>query len=244
MLPFLNIFGVAIAFPPLVLIIGIWLGASLAEKYASEHKISGSQLFNLIFTVLAAYIIGGRLSYAIQHPSAFADNLLNLVSRNFGLFDPLGGLVIGSIAGLIYGQRKKLPLWPTLDALTPALAVFMLAIPLANLTSGEAFGAPSDLPWAIEMWGMTRHPVQIYEALAAGLILWKFWPGREKPKIIPGSVFTRFMGMTALARLAFEGLRGNSLVITSLNLRVAQLAAWLVLSLAVWFYQSLRAADE
>ncbi len=48
----------------------------------------------------------------------------------------------------------------------------MLAVPLANLASGDAFGAPSSLPWAIELWGAARHPVQIYEAVAAGLILW------------------------------------------------------------------------
>jgi prolipoprotein diacylglyceryltransferase len=244
MLPFLNIFGAAIAFPPLVLITGIWVGASLAEKHAAKHKISGSQLFNLIFTALAAYIIGGRLSYAIQHPSAFADNLLSVFSRNFGLFDPLGGIAVGLIAGLIYGQRKKLPLWPTLDALTPALALFMLAVPLANLASGEAFGAPSDLPWAIELWGISRHPVQVYEALAAGLILLVIWPGKEKSKTVSGLMFTQFVGMSALARLVFEGLRGNSLVITSLNLRIAQLAAWLLLAIAMWFYQSRRATSE
>jgi prolipoprotein diacylglyceryltransferase len=244
MLPFISIFGVAIAFPPLILITGIWVGASLAEKHAAKHKISGQLLFNLIFTGLAAYLIGGRLSYALQNPSAFADNLLSLISRNFGLFDPMGGIVVGLIASIIYGQRKKLPLWPTLDALTPALALFMLAIPLANLASGNAFGAPSDLPWAIELWGMTRHPVQIYEALAAGLILWSVWPGRPRVKIAQGLIFTKFVGMSTLARLVFEGFRGNSLVITSFNLRIAQVIAWLVLVIAVWVYQSRRAAEE
>jgi prolipoprotein diacylglyceryltransferase len=244
MLPFISIFGVAIAFPPLILIIGIWLGASLAEKHAVKHKISGQLLFNLIFTALAAYILGGRLSYALQNPLAFADNLLSLVSRNFGLFDPFGGGVVGLIAAYIYGQRKKLPFWPTLDALTPALAVFLLTIPLANLASGEAFGAPSDLPWAIQLWGMIRHPVQIYEAMAAGLILWRFWPEKTRAKGTPGLLFSKFVGMSALARLVFEGFRGNSLVFTPLNLRIAQVAAWLVLAIALWIYQSRRVAEE
>jgi prolipoprotein diacylglyceryltransferase len=244
MLPFISIFGAAIAFPPMILVIGIWVGASLAEKHAAKHKISGPLLFNLIFTGLAAYIIGGRLSYALQNPSAFADNLLSLISRNFGLFDPFGGLVVGLIAVYIYAQRKKLLFWSTLDALTPALAVFMLAIPIANLASGEAFGAPSDLPWAIELWGMARHPVQIYEALAAGLILWRVWPGKPQANGVPGVLFTKFVGMSALARLVFEGFRGNSLVFTPLNLRIAQAAAWVVLAAAVWIYQSRRAAEE
>lgn len=240
MLPFLNLFGVAIAFPPLIVILGLWLGASLAEKHASKHKLAGETLFNMIFTGLAAYIIGGRLSYAVQHPSAFSDNLINLISRNFGLFDVLGGLIVALIAVVIYAQRKKLPLWPTLDGVTPALAVFMLALPLANLASGNAFGAPSELPWAIELWGAARHPVQLYEALGAALILWVVWPGRTQNITFAGSTFLQFTAFSALARLFFEGFRGNSVVFTPLSLRTAQAAAWVVLAAAFWLYHFQR----
>jgi len=63
-----------------------------------------------------------------------------------------------------------LPLWPALDALTPGLAAVMIAIGLAHIASGDAFGSPADLPWAIQLWGARRHPTQIYETLAAALI--------------------------------------------------------------------------
>jgi prolipoprotein diacylglyceryltransferase len=244
MLPFINIFGAAIAFPPLVIIVGLWLGASLAEKHAAKHKIKGEQIFNLIFSGLSAYIIGGRLSYALQHPSAFSDNLLSLFSRNFGLFDPLGGFAAALLVMLIYGQRKKLDLWPTLDALTPTLAVMMLALPLANLASGEAFGAPSELPWAIEMWGATRHPVQVYEGLGAGIILWLMRPGKAAKHTPAGLTFLKFLSYSALARLFFEGFRGNSVTVTSMNLRAAQLIAWTILASAVWFYLSRKPAQK
>ena len=244
MLPFINLFGAAIAFPPLIMIIGIWLGASFAEKHAEKQNIAGADIFNLIFSGLAAYVIGGRLSYAAQHPSAFSDNLLNIISRNFGLFDPLGGFVIAILGMVIFSQRKKLTMWPTLDALTPALAVVMLALPLANLASGEAFGAPSSLPWAIELWGLSRHPVQVYEALAAGLILWYLWPGRSEITSITGMIFLKFLILSALARLIFEGWRGNSVVFTSLDLRITQLFAWLFLSGALWVYQKRKSSSE
>jgi len=244
MLPFLNLFGVAIAFPPLVLIVGIWLGASLSEKHAARYKLSGELIFNLIFSVLVAYIVGGRLSYALQHPSAFSGNLLNLLSRNAGLFDPIGGLLIAAVTAFIFGQRKQLKLWPTLDAVTPALAVLMLAVPLANLASGSAYGAPSNMPWAIQLWGASRHPVQIYEAVGAALILWAVWPGRVRSTAFPGAVFLQFSAYSALARLFFEGFRGSSLAITALDLRAAQLAAWIVLAAVLWLYQSRRSVQE
>ncbi len=57
----------------------------------------------------------------------------SLFSLNPGLLDPLGGAVVGMIAALIYANRKKLGLLPTLDALTPLLAV---------MASTAGFGQP------------------------------------------------------------------------------------------------------
>jgi prolipoprotein diacylglyceryltransferase len=242
MLPYINIFGAAIAFSPLIILIGIWLGTSLAEKHAPKHNLSPEVLYNLIFIGLVAFVLGGRLGYAAQNPSAFAEDPLSLFSRNFGLFEPISGAVVGLIAVVIYGQRKQLDLWQTLDALTPALAVFMIAIPLANLASGNAFGAPSSLPWAIRLWGEFRHPVQIYEIIGAAVILWAIFPGIHKPTR-KGMNFLTFTACTALARLFFEGFRGSSPV-TILGLRTAQLAAWAILALALWQIYQIRRTQQ
>lgn len=238
MMPYLNLLGVAIAFPPLVIIAGIWLGASLTERHASKFKLPADLFYNLLFITLAAFALGGRLGYAVQHPSAFVEDPISLLSRNFGLFDPLSGVVIALLAAAIYGQRKHISLLPTLDAITPLLAVFMVALPLANLASGSAYGAPSSLPWAIDLWGETRHPVQIYEALGAGAILYALWPGKYR-LTKPGMYFFTFIGYSAFARLFFEGFRGSSAV-TFLNLRVAQIAALAVLAAVLWQVNRLR----
>ena len=245
MFPYVTVFGAALAVSPLVILLGIWFGASFSEKHAPKFNLDASAVYNLIFLLLFSYVVGGRLSYAAQHPSAFAEDPMALISRNFGLFDPLGGALIAVIAAAIYGQRKGLKLWPTLDALTPALAVLMIAIHLANLASGDAFGAPASLPWAIELWGASRHPVQIYEALAAaGILVW-LWPARLPNKGLPaGSYFLQFTAASAFARLIFEGLHGASPV-TFLDLRVFQLAAWGVLAAAlVLLYQRQTAPQK
>lgn len=238
MMPFLQVFGVAIAFPPLVILTGLWIGASLADKHAPKDRFAPEAIFNLIFIAFAAYILGGRLGYAAQHPSAFSQDPISLVSRNFGLFDPLSGAAAALITVLIYGQRKQLKLLPTLDALTPAFAVVLLAIPLANFASGTGFGAPSQLPWAIELWGMSRHPVQLYEAAAAGLIIWLFWPGKPE-QAITGLRFFHFLGYTSLARLFFEAFRGSSPILF-FDLRTAQIIAWILLAGSLWGIHKLK----
>lgn len=240
MFPYVNLFGAAVAVSPLVILLAIWFGSSFSEKHAARFKTNPSAVYNLIFLLMFSYIIGGRISFAVQHPAAFIEDPASLISRNFGLFDPLGGALIAILAAAINGQRKGMTLWPTLDALTPAMAVLMLAVPLANLASGENFGATSNLPWAIDLWGATRHPVQIYEALAAaGILVW-LWPTRlPKKGLNPGVYFLQFVGASALARMVFEGLRGSSPA-TVLDLRIPQLAAWFVLAAALFglYHQS------
>ena len=233
MLPYIILFGLALPVPAITMLIGIWTGITLAERNARNHRLNPADLYNLFIYALIGGIIGGRLAYVLQFPSAFLENPISLISPNPGLFDLVGGILTGLISAEFYRQRKKMPFWITLDALTPALAVVQMALPIAHLASGDAYGAPTSLPWGINLWGETRHPTQIYEALAAGVILWQMWPGRGKGQSKPGVVFLQFISYSAMARLFLEAFRGDSLV-TVFNLRVVQLIALSILALSMW----------
>jgi len=238
MLPYINIFGVALPLPALIILASIWAGISIAERYSDRNKIDPSHIYNLTLYTLITGIIGARLAFVAQFPAAFVENPGSLISPNPGLFDLSGGLAVGSITALIYIQRYKLAFWSLFDSLTPIFAVASISISLSNFASGNAYGSTTSLPWGIDLWGAVRHPSQIYEALAAGIILWFLWPGRLKGKPKPGTIFLQFMAYSAIARLFFEAFRGNSLVTTN-NLRVMQIAAWVVLALALWGLSSL-----
>jgi prolipoprotein diacylglyceryltransferase len=239
MLPILQIGPLAIQTPGLLLLGGLWLGLTLAERHAAQHGVPSNKLYNLIFVALVAGVAGARLAYVLRYPSAFAGNWLSILSLNPGLLDLWGGLASGGICALIYGQRAKMPLLATLDAITPLLAVMSIATHLASLASGAAFGSPANLPWGIALWGMRRHPVQLYQALAAALILLILWPGRKAIQAWqPGRYFLSFMATSALARLILEAFRGDSLIIAG-DFRLAQILAWLVLALSLWGLQRL-----
>lgn len=238
MFPILQVGPLALQTPGLILLAGLWLGLSLTERHAKRHKINPDLLYNLTFVALVTGIIGARLAVVIRFPSSFADSPASIISLNPSLLDPAGGAAAAFLASLIYGQRKGVKLKPTLDALVPLFAVLGIAIPIANLASGSAFGTPSELPWAIDLWGASRHPSQIYQALAGGLVLWFVWPTRQKKKIISGTPFLKFLAMSAGVRLLLEAFRGDSLIIYN-SLRVAQLSAWIVLGLSLWGIQQL-----
>lgn len=231
MFPILQLGPLAIRTPGLFLLLGLYLGLTLAERHSNRHGIKPDHIYNLTFVALIAGVLGARLSFAAQHAALFRGSLLNLVSLDTTLLDPFGGFAISLIATLVYGQRLKLNPPGTLDAFTPLLAVFAVALGLAHFASGEAFGAPTSLPWGIELWGATRHPSQVYETLAALIILVILWIQFRKD-IAPGKLFLQFAAYSAGARLLLESFRGDSILIFG-GLRLAQIVAWLVLTISL-----------
>ncbi|HZW04475.1 MAG TPA: prolipoprotein diacylglyceryl transferase family protein, partial [Anaerolineaceae bacterium] len=158
MLPVLNVGPLVVQTGGLILLLGVWLGLTTGEKAAPRFGVDPTRLYNLALIALVAGVLGARLAFAARHPQAFSGNPLAVLSPTPTMFDLGGGVLVGLIAGLIYGQRQRLRLWSTLDALTPAFAVFALAFGVMQLATGNGFGSPTNLPWGIELWGAVRHP--------------------------------------------------------------------------------------
>jgi len=232
MLPVIQVGPLVLQTPFLILIMGVWLGLAASERYARRHAYDANRLSDLVLVGLVAGLLGARLSYAAIQPAAFASNLLSILSPTPTMLDPLGGMVVGILASVIYAQRKKLPLWQTLDALTPGLAVFFIALGVAHLASGEAFGAMTNLPWGINLWGETRHPAQIYEILgatASAMVVYRLQAAKHGPA---GVFFLGWTALTAFMRIFLEAFRGDSLMWPG-GLRPAQIGAWLILAVVL-----------
>jgi phosphatidylglycerol---prolipoprotein diacylglyceryl transferase len=234
MLPTLQIGPLSLQVPGLVMIAGLWVGLLLSERAAVRRALNPSLLYNLVILSLSAGLVGARLAYVLTYPQAFIASPLSLVSLNPGLLDPLAGLVAALISALIYIQRKKLPFWLVCDTLTPCLAVLGVSFGLSHAASGSAFGAPASVPWAVYLWGAERHPSQIYETLAGGLILAGVLSAERTQRLqVPGTLFLSFIAASAAARLFLEAFRGDSYLLPS-GLRLGQLIAWGLLAACLW----------
>ncbi len=220
MFPILHVGPLAIQLPGLLLLAGVWVGTYLVEKEAPRHKLSAAVLNNMIFYALVAGLLGARLGYALRFLNVYLENPRDLFSLNPSTLSAVDGLVTAAMVAFVYAYRRKLRLWPTLDALSPALAVFGVIIGLAHLSSGDAFGAPSSLPWSIDLWGERRHPTQVYEILLAGLVAIAVFRLRGRSPF-PGFAFLIWVGATAAVRLILEGFRGDSVIVLG-QIRLAQ----------------------
>lgn len=214
-------------FPPprhmILLILAAWAGLTLAEKRAERHGITKDDLNNLVFHSLLGFLIGGRLFFVLQNASIFLKSPSGIFTINPDVFDPLGAWISAILIALIYGQKHKLPLWHTLDVLTPFFSILMIGIGLSQLAAGTAFGRETTLPWSIELWNAERHPVQLYHAIASFLIFSLIWFNlKDRP---PGLLFLNFAALTAASHVFLEAFRADSPLIFS-RYNQDQVVAW------------------
>jgi phosphatidylglycerol---prolipoprotein diacylglyceryl transferase len=231
MFPVLQLGSIALPTAPLLLMLGVWVGAWLAEREAARLDLNGDTVAALVLVGLFAGLIGARLGYIAQHLGIYRADPLGMFSPNPSTLALAPGLLAGGLAMVITGQRKQLPFWPTLDALAPGLAALGVAVGVAHLASGDAFGAPARLPWSIVLWGEARHPTQVYELIGALAVLaiWR-WSRARLP--FDGVSFLLVVALSAAVRVFLEAFRGDSWIIAG-GLRGAQVVGLVVLALCL-----------
>ncbi len=231
MLPFLRLGPIVIQTPGLALLAGLWVASILIEREAIRLKLDAAAITKALSYGLIGGILGARLVFAAQHPGIYLSSPLGLLSLDATTLDPAGGALVGLALAAIIGRRDHLRLRPTLDALVPGLAAFMIALGLSHLLSGNAYGAPTNLPWAVELWGDRRQPTQIYEILAAVLVflLWRW-----RPAGTPGSGFgfIQWLALQTSAWILLEAFRGDSRILPG-GFRAAQVVGLLILAAGI-----------
>ena len=240
MLPTIQFGPLTAQTPGLIILLGIWIGLTIAERQSERFGIKANDLDQIVFTSLLIGVITARMAYVAAHLPAFSSNWLDIFSINPQLLNSWGGIVGFFLSALIVAQRKKLSLPQLADALSPAAAFFLIILPLSNLASGNAYGEPSNLPWSIDLWGAQRHPSQLYEALAALIIFITMFvvaPKRWNPKA--GLTTSIFLASTFTARLFLEAFRAESTVLLG-NIRAIEVFAWVGLSLSLFMIYRIR----
>jgi prolipoprotein diacylglyceryltransferase len=232
MFPYLRLGPFILPMASLALLVGLWTGLAFIEREAKRLKINASTLSNVIFYSLVAGLIGARLGYALEFPALYLSRPLSLLSPSPTTLSPSAGLVVGLIAFAIFVQRKAMPIRPTLDATAPGLALFMVFIGIAHILSGDAYGAPTRVPWAMRLWNEYRHPSQFYEtfiALTIFLVIRERFPKPEGA----GLNFLLTVALSSVSRVFLEAFRGDS-VFWPGGLREAQVIALVIM--AIGFY--------
>ncbi|HIC89106.1 MAG TPA: hypothetical protein EYP04_06860 [Anaerolineae bacterium] len=232
MFPVLSIGPLNIQTYGLLLLIAFWGALGLAAKEAERLGIEGDHVWNLGLYSAFGGLVAARLGHAIVYWSAYRTNLLQLVSPTPGTLLLWPGLVVGMLVALAYAWHAQLPLARLADALATGILLGLAIGSLAALATGQAYGRPTDLPWAIQLWDARRHPTQIYEMVATLAVLAVVWWTRARRSRDGCGALLALAGYAA-ARLFLEAFRADSATLFA-GVRAVQVYALIALLLALW----------
>jgi phosphatidylglycerol:prolipoprotein diacylglycerol transferase len=168
-------------------------------------------LEDFMFYAFLGVVIGARIGFCFfYYPQEFLAHPLKILEVWKGGMSFHGGLLGGTLVGYFYLKKKKQNLLFWADLIGVVAPICLIFGRIGNFINGEIFGKPSNLPWAMVFPAggpVPRHPVQLYECLTTGLLLFLFlWFLRKKP-LAPGRKFALFLMLYAVMRFGFEFLR-------------------------------------
>lgn len=250
MMPVLNVAGLTIPVGPLAFLLAILIAAEVGERAMRRLAPDGQVLAwqqgfsRAAYGGLAAGVIGARLAYAAQFYPLYIQAPRLLLNLRPGTLAPLPGLVIGVGVALLLLQRVQIPMAMILDNLALVFIAALIVLALGQFATGARYGMPTALPWGVELWGMRRHPVQLYEAIALLVVFIILW--RMMPVALPGEIFWYGLLYVGATELLFETFRGASRTAVA-GIRVPQIAALTAILLSLYiisFYAGQRQQKE
>ncbi len=171
-----------------------WIGLRLWRRRLPDHA------FDRLLGAGVAGLVAGRLAAMLSQGINPFTNPGDIIVIRGGVLT--GAASLAFIAALCWSTRSD----PSpLDAVAPAVLLGLAGWHGGCLWRDACLGAQSDLPWAWTLGAgeITRHPVEIYAALALAVGAW--WVSRLgwRPWLRSGVA----LGLVAAVRLATEPLR-------------------------------------
>ena len=166
---------VALRWYSLCFLVTFVLGYFIVRRMFRLEGKSAKDLDSLVNHMVLGTLIGARLGHCLFYDPVFylANPIEIFKIWRGGLASH--GAAIGIFAALYLYARNRPDqsyLW-ILDRIVVTVALGGLFIRIGNFFNSEIYGAPTDLPWAIvfsRVDAVPRHPAQLYESLAYGLI--------------------------------------------------------------------------
>jgi prolipoprotein diacylglyceryl transferase len=225
----------------LAILVGIVVAAWMTMKRWEARGGDPDDVLDIVFWAVPFGIVGGRLYHVFSTPDPYFGEggdpvrALYIWQGGLGIW---GAVALGAVGAWIGCRRKGVRLSSFADALAPGLLVAQAIGRLGNWFNQELFGAPTTLPWGLEIdpeviqqlntatgtsfaEGTLFHPTFLYEILwnlgAAALLIWL----DRRYRLGHGRVFWAYVALYTLGRVWIEMLRIDTAeVVLGLRLNV------------------------
>lgn len=196
----------------LMLVIAFIVSSTLAMQEAKRQRMSPELIFNFSFTVFVFGVIGARIFYVVENINYYFKTPLEIIMLQRGGLSWFGGLLLGSISGIIYLRKKKFAIFRTLDLLIPYVALGQAIGRIGCLLNGCCFGKASRFGIYFSVYKVILIPTQVYSSLAlvAIFIILRLLQRRPQPA---GKIFFIYLLLYSIKRFIIEFWRADNAVI-------------------------------
>lgn len=237
-----NLGPLSVRWYGIIIAVGILLGYFVAQRALVKAGLHKDTLVDIIFYSALFGFIAARIYFVIFQWPYYAENPGEIIKIWHGGIAIHGGLIGGFIAGVIVCKVKNLNPFQIGDIVAPSIILAQGIGRWGNFMNHEAHGGPVSrafleqlhLPYFIieNMYinGQYYHPTFLYESIwdVAGFII--LVNIRKHLKL--GETFFLYLTWYSIGRFFIEGLRTDSLMLTS-NIRVAQLVSILLILISI-----------
>ncbi|MCG8485077.1 MAG: prolipoprotein diacylglyceryl transferase [Clostridia bacterium] len=220
-----TIFGISVRWYGILISIGMILATIAIMKRARLYHIDPNRAIDFALVVIPFGVIGARLYYVIFNWSYYEGDFLKIINTRTGGLAIHGGLIAGILVAILLCKLWNIRVMDLLDLGMPAVALAQAVGRWGNFLNQEAYGTPTDLPWAILVDGQRVHPTFLYESVW-NLLIFLFLIWYERRRKFKGQIFLLYAMLYSFARFFIEEFRTDSLMIG--EFRVAQVLSLIV----------------
>lgn len=218
---------------------GVIAAAFLAQAEAKRRGLDPNFLWDALFWVVLAGIVGARIWHIFTPPPSMVEqgittqwylthplDMINI--RNGGLGIP-GAVIGGALALWILCRRNKTSFLMWADIVAPGVALAQAMGRWGNFFNQELYGKPTNLPWKLFIDPLHRvpgyenfdyfHPLFLYESLWNILVMTALLliSRRFEKWLKPGDIFLGYMVSYAIGRFGLEFLRLDAAQVGGIN---------------------------
>ncbi|HEK4504453.1 TPA: prolipoprotein diacylglyceryl transferase [Staphylococcus aureus] len=237
-----NIGPLSVRWYGIIIAVGILLGYFVAQRALVKAGLHKDTLVDIIFYSALFGFIAARIYFVIFQWPYYAENPSEIIKIWHGGIAIHGGLIGGFIAGVIVCKVKNLNPFQIGDIVAPSIILAQGIGRWGNFMNHEAHGGPVSRAFLEQLHlpnfiienmyinGQYYHPTFLYESIwdVAGFII--LVNIRKHLKL--GETFFLYLTWYSIGRFFIEGLRTDSLMLTS-NIRVAQLVSILLILISI-----------
>lgn len=237
-----NLGPLSVRWYGIIIAVGILLGYFVAQRALVKAGLHKDTLVDIIFYSALFGFIAARIYFVIFQWPYYSENPSEIIKIWHGGIAIHGGLIGGFIAGVIVCKVKNLNPFQIGDIVAPSIILAQGIGRWGNFMNHEAHGGPVSRAFLEQLHlpnfiienmyinGQYYHPTFLYESIwdVAGFII--LVNIRKHLKL--GETFFLYLTWYSIGRFFIEGLRTDSLMLTS-NIRVAQLVSILLILISI-----------